>query len=99
MVISRSHFLVLLDFYQKGNKKFWKKLFLDIIFGNIDEMIFDPLYSDKRNFRPNAPVNVIVGVLILKNPMDLRMMRLLKSVSLISGISMLFVPPVMKTSL
>ena len=31
-------------------------------------MIFDPLYSDKRNFRPNAPVNVIVGVLILKEP-------------------------------
>ena len=32
----------------------------------IDEMIFAPLYSDKRNSRPNAPVNVIVGALILK---------------------------------
>ena len=29
-------------------------------------MIFAPLYSDKRNSRPNAPVNVIVGALILK---------------------------------
>ena len=28
-------------------------------------MIFAPLYSDKRNSRPNAPVNVIVGALIL----------------------------------
>lgn len=29
-------------------------------------MIFAPLYSDKANSRPNAPVNVIVGALILK---------------------------------
>lgn len=29
-------------------------------------MLFAPLYSDKRNSRPNAPVNVIVGALILK---------------------------------
>ena len=49
-------------------------------------MIFAPLYSDKRNSRPNAPVNVIVGALILKELMDLRMTRLLKSVSLISDI-------------
>ena len=35
-------------------------------FSNIDEMMFAPLYSDKKNSRPNAPVNVIVGALILK---------------------------------
>lgn len=29
-------------------------------------MRFAPLYSDKRNSRPNAPVNVIVGALIIK---------------------------------
>ena len=29
-------------------------------------MMFAPLYSDKKNSRPNAPINVIVGVLILK---------------------------------
>lgn len=46
--------------------KSWAKTFSDIIFSNIDEMIFAPLYSDKRNSRPNAPVNVIVGALILK---------------------------------
>ena len=44
----------------------WAKPFSDHIFSNIDEMMFAPLYSDKRNSRPNAPVNVIVGALILK---------------------------------
>ena len=29
-------------------------------------MMFAPLYSDKKNSRPNAPINVIVGALILK---------------------------------
>ena len=51
---------------QKILEKSWAKPFSDIIFTNIDEMIFAPLYSDKRNSRPNAPVNVIVGALILK---------------------------------
>jgi hypothetical protein len=51
---------------QKILEKSWAKPFSDIIFSTIDEMIFAPLYSDKRNSRPNAPVNVIVGALILK---------------------------------
>ena len=46
--------------------KSWAKPFSEHIFNKIDEMIFAPLYSDKRNSRPNAPVNVIVGALILK---------------------------------
>ena len=46
--------------------KSWAKPFSEIIFSNIDEMMFAPLYSEKRNSRPNAPVNVIVGALILK---------------------------------
>ena len=46
--------------------KSWAKPFPEHIFNKIDEMIFAPLYSDKRNSRPNAPVNVIVGALILK---------------------------------
>ena len=46
--------------------KSWAKPFPEIIFSNIDEMMFAPLYSEKRNSRPNAPVNVIVGALILK---------------------------------
>lgn len=44
----------------------WAKVFSDHIFSNIDELIFAPLYSEKTNSRPNAPVNVIVGALILK---------------------------------
>ena len=44
----------------------WAKYFSDHIFSNIDEMIFAPLYSEKTNSRPNAPINVIVGALILK---------------------------------
>lgn len=51
---------------QKILDKSWAKPFSDHIFSNIDEMMFAPLYSDKRNSRPNAPVNVIVGALILK---------------------------------
>ena len=51
---------------QKILDKSWAKTFSENIFSNIDEMIFAPLYSDKRNSRPNAPVNVIVGALILK---------------------------------
>ena len=47
-------------------EKSWAKAFSDNIFVNIDEMIFAPLYSEKTNSRPNAPVNVIVGALILK---------------------------------
>lgn len=51
---------------QKILNKSWAKPFSDYIFSNIDEMMFAPLYSDKKNSRPNAPVNVIVGALILK---------------------------------
>ena len=46
--------------------KSWAKTFSDQIFSHIDEHIFMPLYSEKRNSRPNAPINVIVGALIIK---------------------------------
>ena len=51
---------------QKILDKSWAKPFSDHIFSNIDEMLFAPLYSNKKNSRPNAPINVIVGALILK---------------------------------
>lgn len=51
---------------QRILEKSWAKPFSDHIFSHIDEMIFAPLYSEKANSRPNAPVNVIVGALILK---------------------------------
>lgn len=59
----------LLTFLSPRKKKIldrWATPFSDHIFKNIDEMIFAPLYSEKTNSRPNAPVNVIVGALILK---------------------------------
>ena len=47
-------------------EKSWAKTFSDQIFLNIDEYIFAPLFSENTNSRPNAPINVIVGALILK---------------------------------
>ena len=46
-------------------EKSWAKTFADKVFPAIDEKIFSALYSDKAS-RPNTPVNVIVGALILK---------------------------------
>ncbi len=45
--------------------KSWAKVFADKVFPAIDESIFSVLYSAKAS-RPNTPVNVIVGALILK---------------------------------
>ena len=46
-------------------EKSWAKTFAEKIFPNIDEEPFSVLYSDKAS-RPNTPVNVIVGSMILK---------------------------------
>lgn len=46
-------------------EKSWAKTFSEKVFPAIDENIFSALYSDKAS-RPNTPVNVIVGALILK---------------------------------
>ncbi|MDR2569631.1 MAG: transposase [Oscillospiraceae bacterium] len=43
----------------------WAKVFSDEIFPSIDEKRFSVLYSDKDS-RPNTPVNIIVGALIIK---------------------------------
>lgn len=45
--------------------KSWAKPFSEKIFPLIDEKRFSVLYSDKAS-RPNSPVNVIIGALILK---------------------------------
>ena len=47
----------------------WAKIFADEIFPNIDEERFSVLYSSKSS-RPNAPVNVIIGALIIKELFD-----------------------------
>ena len=54
---------------QKALEKSWAKVFSDEIFPLIDESRFAVLYSDKAS-RPNAPVNVIVGALIIKELFD-----------------------------
>lgn len=45
----------------------WAQAFSNHIFTRIKENIFAPLYSEKMNSRPNAPINVLVGALILKD--------------------------------
>ena len=54
---------------QKALEKSWAKVFADEIFPAIDEKRFAVLYSDKAS-RPNTPVNVIVGALIIKELFD-----------------------------
>lgn len=51
---------------QQMLEKSWAGAFSDKIFRNIDEKPFMVLYSENSNSRPNAPVNVIVGALIIK---------------------------------
>ncbi len=50
---------------KKFLKNSWASYFADYIFPQIDEDAFAPLYSDVTS-RPNTPVNVMVGALILK---------------------------------
>lgn len=52
---------------QQMLERSWAQSFSDHIFTRINERIFAPLYSEKTNSRPNAPINVIVGALILKD--------------------------------
>lgn len=47
-------------------KKSWAHNFQKYIFPNINEERFSVLYSDNYASRPNSPVNVIVGLLIIK---------------------------------
>ena len=54
---------------QKALKNSWAQLFAEEIFPFIDESRFEVLYSDKAS-RPNTPVNVIIGALILKELFD-----------------------------
>lgn len=54
---------------QKALEKSWAKVFADEICPSIDEKRFSVLYSSKAS-RPNAPVNVIVGALIIKELFD-----------------------------
>lgn len=47
-------------------EKSWANSFQEHIFSNINEERFSVIYSDNYASRPNSPVNVIIGLLILK---------------------------------
>ena len=55
---------------RKCLEKSWAKVFSDEIFPAIDEDRFSVLYSESAS-RPNTPVNVIIGALIIKELFDL----------------------------
>lgn len=62
-------FIILTERERKALEKSWEKIFADEIFPAIEEERFSVLYSDKAS-RPNAPVNVIIGALIIKELFD-----------------------------
>ena len=51
--------------------KSWAKVFGDEIFPRIDENRFAVLYSGREASRPNTPVNIVVGGLLLEKLFDL----------------------------
>ena len=58
----------------------WAKDFADKVFPNINEDRFSVLYSGKSTGRPNTPVNLIIGALMLKEQMGLSDEELLMSI-------------------
>lgn len=54
---------------KKALENSWAHIFSEEIFPAIDENRFKVLYSDKAS-RPNTPVNVIIGALIIKELFD-----------------------------
>ena len=62
-------FITLTERERKALEKSWAKIFADEVFPAIDEERFSVLYSGKAS-RPNAPVNVIIGALIIKELFD-----------------------------
>lgn len=57
--------LYLSEYHQKILNKSWAGYFRENIFPKINEQSFSVLYSEKGS-RPNTPVNIMVGLLILK---------------------------------
>lgn len=83
---------------QKALEKSWAKVFADEIFPAIDEKRFSGLYSDKAS-RPNTPVNVIVGALIIKELLIIPMTRWSKILCWIFEFSTHCTQQVLKNSL
>ena len=64
-------FSLLTEREQKALVKSWEKVFAEEIFPTIDEERFSVLYSADKASRPNTPVNIIIGALILKELLNL----------------------------
>lgn len=73
-------FLKLDEWTKKFVTKSWAKDFSEIIFPAINEKRFSVLYSDNAASRPNNPVNVVIGSLILKEMFNLTDDELLASI-------------------
>ena len=58
-------YIALSDRQKRFLKNSWAEYFADHIFPNIKEAPFSVLYSTKAS-RPNTPVNILVGALLLK---------------------------------
>ena len=56
----------------------WAISFRENIFNKIDEKRFSVLYSDSTNSRPNTPVNLLLGLEIIKELFDYRDEELLR---------------------
>ena len=65
---------------QKMMRNSWAKDFSDIVFPAINEERFSVLYSGNDASRPNAPINVIIGALMLKELNSLTDDELLESI-------------------
>ena len=66
-------------------EKYWAKPFAEKIFPLINEENFSALYSDKAS-RPNTPVNVIVGGMVLEELMGLTDEEFMDSLMVASNI-------------
>jgi len=65
---------------QKMIQNSWCKDFADIVFPAINEERFSVLYSRNSASRPNTPVNIIIGALMLKEIIGLSDDELLESI-------------------
>jgi hypothetical protein len=61
--------------------KSWAKVFGDEIFPKIDESRFAVLYSGREASRPNTPVNIIVGGLLLERMFDLNDEEIIETIN------------------
>ncbi len=73
-------FLNLSPRVQRFVQKSWATGFSDIVFPAINETRFAVLYSDNPASRPNAPVNAVIGSLLLKEMFSMTDEELLESI-------------------